>query len=231
LLGLLLLQEPDPDRPSLESAFHTIQSRMVRLLNYATAVAPAVKDKPDLLPELADSVVVLVVSRLDAFLISLVSLGTRHRETAVRKHLHKHGHPNARACDLPTLVRLIRRRVSFEDGGRRLDNLFRLVFRCSVWPSEDVRDIVLDLVLLRNLIVHSDGSDWSQDGAVTASYASQFRRADVLSIRKYGELAVYSVDHYRALLFVKEATLNIVEQLRHLEAALVRDMSWAESAE
>jgi hypothetical protein len=53
----------------------------------------------------------------------------------------------------------------------------------------------------------------------------------VLSIRKYGELAVYSVDHYRALLFVKEATLNIVEQLRHLEAALVRDMSWAESAE
>jgi hypothetical protein len=87
------------------------------------------------------------------------------------------------------------------------------------------------LVLLRNLIVHSDGSDWSQDGAVTASYASQFRRADVLSIRKYGELAVYSVDHYRALLFVKEATLNIVEQLRHLEAALVRDMSWAESAE
>jgi Domain of unknown function (DUF4160) len=45
---------------------------------------------------------------------------------------------------------MVRRRVSFEDGGRRLDNLFKLIFTCSVWPSDDVRDVVLDLVLLRN---------------------------------------------------------------------------------
>lgn len=219
---------PDPNRPSLESAFHTIQNRMVRLLNYATVVAPSVVDKPDLLPELADSVVVLVVSRLDAFFISLVSLGTRHRERTIRKHFCKHGHEQARNCDLPTLVKLVRRRVSFEDAGKRLDNLFRLIFQCSVWPSDDVRDVVLDLVLLRNLIVHSDGSDWSQDGVVAAAYATQFRRADVLSVRRYGEFTVYSVDHYRSLLFVKDATMNVVEQLKYLEARLVRDMGWTE---
>ena len=204
---------------------------MVQLLEYASVVAPSVKEHTHLLPELADSVVVLVVSRLDGFFNDLVSLGTRHREFAVRKHFEKHGHTQARACDLPTLVKIVRRRVSFEDGGKRLDKLFRLIFRCSVWPSDEVRDVVLDLVLLRNLIVHNSGQDWSHDGVVSAAYALQFRRADVLSVRRYGEFAVYSVDHYKALLFVRDATLGVVEQLKYLEQRLVREMSWAESSE
>ncbi len=48
---------------------------MVALLEYATAVTPALKSDIRLLPELADSVVVLAVSRLDAFFIDVVSLG------------------------------------------------------------------------------------------------------------------------------------------------------------
>ena len=88
-------------------------------------------------------------------------------------------------------MRLVRRRVSFKDGGKRLDNLFRLLFECSVWPSEEVRDLVLGLALLRNLIVHNSGQDWSQDGVVPARYAPQFRRADVLSVRQYGAFAAH----------------------------------------
>ena len=48
----------------------------------------------------------------------------------------------------------------------------------------------------------------------------------MLSVRRYGEFAVYSVDHYKALLFVREATLGVVEQLKYLEQRLVRDTSW-----
>jgi len=198
------------------------------LLEYATTAAPLVAHDPKLLPELADSVVVLVVARLDGFFNDIVSLGTRHRERAVRKHLHKHGHVPARSCDLPTLVKLVRGRVSFESGGKRLDNLFRLIFRCSVWPSNEVRDVVLDLALLRNLIVHNGGQDWSQDGVIPPAYAAQFRDADVLSARRYGEFAVYSVDHYKALLFVRKATLCVVDQLKYLEGRIVRDTSWTE---
>lgn len=220
---------PDLNRPSLDSAFHSIQQRMVQLLEYATVAAPVVAQDPKLLPELADSVVVLVVARVDGFFQDMVSLGTRHRELAVRKHFHKQGHERARTCDLPTLVKLVRSRVSFEGGGKRLDNLFRLIFRCSVWPSDDVRDVVLDLALLRNLIVHNSGRDWSQDGVTPAAYAAQFRGADVLSTRRYGEFAVYSVDHYKALLFVRKATLGVVDQLKYLEERIVADTSWAGS--
>jgi len=218
----------DLGRPSLKSAFQTIQRRMVQLLEYASVVVPSIREYPHLTPELADSVVVLIVARLEAFFNDLVSLGTRHREDTLRKHFQKNGHKDARTCDLPTLVTLVRGRVSFENGGKRLDNLFLLMFQCSVWPSSDVRDVVLDLVLLRNLIVHNCGIDWSQDSVVPAAYASQFRAADVLSVRRYGEFAVYSVDHYKALLFVKDATLNVVKQLQYLEQHLVNNMTWAE---
>jgi hypothetical protein len=203
---------------------------MTRLLEFATAAAPAVGERVDLLPELADGVVVLAVARLEAFLIELVSLGTRHREDTVRRQFAKQGDSHARNCDLRGLVKLVRRRVSFKDAGRRLDNVFQLIFQCSAWPSDDVRDAVLDLVLLRNLIVHSDGHDWSQDAVVAPAYAAQFKRADVLSVRRYGDLAVYSVDHFKALLFLREAITAVVSQLTHLEARVVKTTDWADSS-
>jgi hypothetical protein len=64
------------------------------------------------------------------------------------------------------------------------NRVFRLILRCSVWPSNEVRDVVLDLALLRNLIVHNSRQDWSQDGVMPAAYAAQFRGADVLSARR-----------------------------------------------
>jgi hypothetical protein len=193
---------------------------MLRLLDYAVKVAALVRENPQHVSELAESLVALVVARLDAFLTSVVSVGTRHREQEIRRHFAKHGHENARTCDLPTLVKLVRRRVSFEDGAKRLDNLFNLLFQCSLWPSETVRDLVLDLVLLRNFMIHSDGQDWSQDGVSPPAYASQFRRADVLTIRRYGDFVTYSVDHYMALLFARDAGEAIVQQAKYLEQHL-----------
>lgn len=221
----------DLNRPSLESAFQAIRLRTVTLLEFASAATPVVNADLRFLPELADSVVVLSVARLDGFFSDVVSLGTRHCQSRLRRHFDKHGHKNARTCNLPTLVKLARRRVSFEEGGKRLDNLFHLMFQCSVWPSEEARDLVLDLVLLRNFMVHSRGQDWSHDGVVPPDYASQFRRADVLDVRRYGELAVYSVDPLRALKFVQTATMAIIEQLKYLEQRLVHDMAWAEPSE
>src|SRR4029078_8337183 len=90
------------DPPNLASAFRTFEHRMTRLLDYANAVAPSVKEQPDLVSELGDSVVVLAVTRLDAFYVSLVSLGTQPREREIRKVLQarprecaflRHAHP------------------------------------------------------------------------------------------------------------------------------------------
>jgi hypothetical protein len=87
---------------------------MMRLLEFASAVAPSVKEHPHLLPELADSVVVLVVARLDGFFNDLISVGTRHRELTVMEYLDERGKKHARTCDVPTLVKLAHQLVSFK---------------------------------------------------------------------------------------------------------------------
>lgn len=217
-------RESDVTRvPSLLSTeFRDFEGQMVRLLDYANVVAPSLKAQPRLLPEFSDSMVILAVTRLDSFFRSLVSLGTRAREQQIRRHFQKHGNKDARTCDLPSLVKLVRGRVSFEDGGKRLDNLFRLVFEYSVWPSDEIRDLVMDLVRLRHFIIHSSGQDWSQAGVSQAAYASQFKRANVIDVRRYGNLATYSVDHYKTLLFLRDAVQAIVEQAKYLETHLCR---------
>ena len=174
------------------------------------------------------SVIVLAVSRLDGFFQNLVSLGTRYREGAVRKHLAMRGDREATTCDLPALVKKTRRLVSFRKRAARLENIFGIIFGCSPWPTEDIRDTVLDLVLLRNLVVHASGEDWSEDGHVTAEYAPQFRCAEVLTVRRYGTYAVYSVDDYEALQFFQGAIQCVIQQMQYLEARLVQDSSWAE---
>jgi hypothetical protein len=217
----------DLNRPPLTTAFRTVQRRMTALLEFANAATSVVQGNIELIDELSDSVIVLAVSRLEAFFIDVVSLGTRHREAVLRRHFAKHGHASARTCDLPALVTLVRRRFTFEHDGKRLDNLFQLIFRCSVWPTDDARARVLDLVLLRHFIVHSNGQDWSQDGAVVAAYANQFRVADVLEVVRLGKFATYSGNPYKALLFCREALLGVVEMLKYLEQRIVRDQSWA----
>ena len=185
---------------------------------YATTAAPLIAQDPKLLSELADSVVVLAVARVDGFFNDMVSLGTRHREQAVRKHFRKQGYERARSCDLPTLIKLVRSRVSFENGGKRLDDLFQLIFRCSVWPSAGVRDVVLDLALLRNLIVHNGGQDWSQDGVMPATYAAQFGGADVLSAETLWRIRSLLCRPLQGIdVRTEKAMLCVVDQLRYLE--------------
>jgi len=220
----------DPNKPSLDTAFSEFIERMVALLDFATAVAPTVSNAPHHVTSLTESVVVLGVTRFDEFFKTLVSLGARHREDELRKYLGKHGNDieknRAHQCDLPALVQIVRRRVSFENGAKRLDGIVREIFGFSVWPSDESRDIFLDLILVRNMIVHASGRDF-RFLAQQAAYAPQFRRADVLNKREYGaEMAVYSLDYYKALLFFQQAVLVAVEQLKYLESKIVTDTSW-----
>ena len=64
-----------------------------------------------------------------------------------------------------------------------------------------------------------------------ASPRGRDEQARVLDARRHGPFTVYSVDPYRALLFVREAMSGVLEQLQYLETRLVQDMSWADLPE
>jgi hypothetical protein len=219
------------DLASLQNTFHTVQRQTVQLIDFARLVVPIVKDNPKYAQELSDSLVVLVVVRLEAFYSALLSHGARHREGAVRRHLAKNGHPDAKACIFPHLVRLVRTQVSFKKEGAKLDRLCRVMFGQPLWVSDEARDVILDLILLRNLIVHNAGGDWSQDDVMEATYGTQFRVCDALRVSRYGEFVVYNVDHYKSLQFMQTAILSIVKELQYLEEHVVNNLAWVGQAE
>lgn len=219
------------DLASLRNTFQTVQRQTVQLLQFARLVVPIVQENPKYAQELSDSLVVLVVVRLEAFYTNLLSHGARHREGAVRKHLVKNGYPDAKACILPQLVRLVRSQVSFKKEGAKIDRLCRLMFQQPLWVSADVRDVILDLVLLRNLVVHNAGGEWSQDEVIEATYGTQFRTCEVLTVKRYGEFVVYNVDYFKSLQFMQKAVLSIVEELRYLNEHVVNRLAWTEQAE
>jgi len=216
----------NPHEPSLEIAFDGFLGQLHHLVDYGNAVAPVVHGNPKMVAELRDAMIVLLVARLDWFYQSLLSLAVRHREADIRALLVNDRKPEAASCSMPALVRLIRRKVKFKDDARVLDNTCRRIFGCSVWPNDQVRDVVLDLVHLRNMIVHVDGHDWSQDGVHQADLAGQFRGADVLDGTRYGQFVTYSVNSMKAMVFMRAATVAIVEQVQYLRARIVDDTAW-----
>jgi hypothetical protein len=214
--------------PTMEAPLFFHEQRLQEAISYMQAVTPCIAGKPALLRVFVDSSIVLAVAQLEAFLRSLVGTAAHVRHAALRKHLarnaSRHEQAQVRTCDLQQLVRLAGRRVSFENQGKAIDRLFAVLFGCSPWPSHDQRDVVVDMAMVRNMIVHHGGTDVGLGDV--GQYARQVRRSDVLTVRRYGDLAVYEVDSPKALLLYRDAMQALVAQTYHLREQLVKSDAW-----
>jgi hypothetical protein len=83
------------------------------------------------------------------------------QESVVRDYLKESGNPEEKrqaiACDTGTISRFARRRVSFADRGKRLEQVFDLLFGISPWLNGEAEVLIRDLVGARNVIVHAGG--------------------------------------------------------------------------
>jgi hypothetical protein len=106
-------------------------------------------------------VIVTVAAYLEEFLNCAVALAAVLREHDFRALLAAHGNDQEKAvsgtCTLAELIRFARRRVSYKDRARRLDRISQFFFDASPWPDEDTRRYLLDLIKVRNIIVHAGG--------------------------------------------------------------------------
>ena len=155
---------------------------------------------------LLDAVVVLTVSYLDAYLNCLVGLGTAHQEPVVREYLKRYGSPQERnladSCNLGQLMHFARTRISFANKGRKLEQIFDLLFGFSPWPDNNAGSLIRDLVRVRNIIVHAGGwpnaahaNDAETTGLIVESHKISYRLSVAPFIREMltaaGMLSVY----------------------------------------
>jgi hypothetical protein len=206
----------------LRPTFSIYEMRLGSVTAYVRAVTPIIAVESASLGIFLEGSLLLIVADLEHFLKGLVGSAARNKESALRRHLAKNADEAAqtriRRSDIFALVQLAKSRVSFERNAAPLDGIFRAMFDCVVWPSEEVRKVLLDLYLVRNMIAHTGGADVGIGGE--GGYAKQLRRADVFVVRSYGEFSAYHLDPLKALLFFQDALVAVRDLFEHLRKHL-----------
>jgi hypothetical protein len=212
----------------VEGPFRSFEQRLGAMKDYMYAMMPGVRQQPAALSVFVHSCVVLTTAQYGEFLRALVGTAAGHREEALRRHVVKTAPPERRLevkhLDRVSLVREAKNRLSFKNGGRRIAALFQATFGCVPWPSDEVRDLLSDLVVIRNMIVH-EGSGEVGIGHV-GLYAGQLRRADVFNVSRYDDWSVNHLDPMKTLRFFTQAVGAIATSFHHLEERLVTNDEW-----
>ena len=203
--------------------------RLDETTSYLDAVIPLVAANPSLVRIITESNFALAQAYYAYFLRSLLASGARWRQKELKKHLCKNAtredQARIRTADLPSLIHEIKRRFSFSRHARSIDGMFRAVFGFAAWPSEDLRERILDLVRVRNLMIHESGVDLGLGKPGVA--AAQLRKKEVLETTSYGEYTIYRIDHRRALLeLFPDAYRALQSQMLYLRDELSKDASW-----
>ena len=215
-----------PNVSNLQGPFVVYDMRLDEVAQYVGDVQPYIVKNPKALRVLIHGTIVLSVGYLEDFLRSLVGSAARDREAALRTYMTERTTDAAekrrvKSYDLRELVRRAKSTLSLSKGeGTSVSKMFDALFGCSAWPSDAVRDGILDLVTVRNMIVHQGEAEVGDRGV--AAYADQFRRADLFKIRHYGEFSIHEIDAMKALLFYAEVLPDLQAQIKYLRDRLVR---------
>lgn len=208
---------------TVETAFAVYDNQLGRVDNYLGAILPAIIDNRSAVPVFVESLVVVMVARLEHFLSSLFAQAVHQREAAVREYFEKHGNDderrNAGSCDRRALIQMVRRRITFKNRGKGIERMSTLLFGFVPWPSEDTQILLHYFLLLRNIFVH-------EGDRVLSEHATQARRAGLFTSTRYGDLTVYGVDYAQALILVRDATVGLKQQVDYIRSELLKKSEW-----
>jgi len=212
----------------IEGPFRGFEQRLSAMKDYMYAMHPGITQQPTALPVFVQSCVVLTTAQYSEFLRALVGTAAGHREAQLRKHLVKTAPRDRRLqvkhLDRVALAREAKNRLSFKDGARRIAALFIAIFGCPPWPPEEVRDLLSDLVVIRNMIVH-EGDAEVGIGHI-GHYAAQLRKAEVFKVSGYGDWNINHLDPMKTLFFFNQAVQGIATSFHYLEERLVSSDDW-----
>src|SRR5688572_19111051 len=117
---------------AVETSFGGNEMQLARVAAYLNAISPCVEKQPAAFPLFAESLTITTVALHEHFLASLVAGAAHHSQPVLRKYFAKDGNDSERKiaadCDLGTLIKLAKRRLSFRNGGAKIATLFDLLF-------------------------------------------------------------------------------------------------------
>lgn len=209
-----------------ESAFSVYLEKFPRMTDYTAAVTPHLSDAPAGIPLFIDSTVVLMMAWHEEFLKSIVANGILRKQNEARAYFAANGDPDERGrasgCSLAELLQMGRRRVTFKKRGAAAERVFFYLFGFSLWPSDQVRDQIVDLNVLRQLVVHHGGT------VLGDSYWDQLTDKSLVETTQYDSLPpILRIDYHRCLTgFLKDAFLALAGQAFFVRGEMLKRPEW-----
>jgi len=128
-----------------------------------TVQEPLLKTKDKTIIQFAfESLAVRIIGFLEEYLWCLVTIATVHQEKLVRKYFTEFGNFDVQRqvqshCNLGMLTNFAKSQVSFKEKAKKLKRIFDHLFSFLPFPDKKTENLILDLVLVRNIILHAGG--------------------------------------------------------------------------
>jgi hypothetical protein len=133
-----------------------------------------------------ESIILRLVSFIEEYLSCLIGMASCYEEKLILKYFTKYGSESKRnkvkkGCNLGELWRLAASEISFKDQAKKLKRIFNYIFGFSPFPDLKTENLILDMIRIRNVIVHS--GSWP-----TKAHAMQMATPGVIVVSREIEL-------------------------------------------
>jgi hypothetical protein len=175
-----------------------------------TIVFPTIKDK-EASHFFLENIIIRTVSVIEEYLKSLLFVAAFHRRERIIEYIKNSGDNSLldkiESGRIDALSAAISKELSFKKDAKKLKRIFHILFDGQLFPNSEVENSILDLILVRNIIVHEGGSPKEK-------HVSKIRTPGVIII--FSELKLIKSKLYKLEILENNFFLNTLKSIQAL---------------
>lgn len=212
-----------------DACFNRFSFQITKMGRYATITIPMIeklKDE-DIMQFTLENILIRIESFIEEFLECIILIGGSWQEALMRSYFLTYGSDKAKTdvqggCNLGSLIHYAKSEISFKDNAKKIERIFQHLFGLSPFPDQKTKDIILDMVSVRNVIIHEGG--WPSE-----QHFEQVRTSGAIKISRTINMSAGEISFYKLELtdkkFVINALMAVQSLMQHLNSRLRKGAS------
>jgi len=207
-----------------DACFNRFSFQITKMGKYVSITIPIVeklKDK-DIMQFALEYILIRIISFIEEFLGCIILIGGCWQEALLRSYFLTHGSDKVKTdvqggCNLGSLIHYAKSEISFKENAKKIERIFQHLFGLSPFPDQKTKDIILDMILVRNVIIHEGG--WPSE-----QHFRQVRTSGAIKISRTINIYVGETSFYKLELtdknFVFNALMAVQSLMQHLNSGI-----------
>lgn len=198
------------------ACFNRFSFQLKKMGKYVSKIFPTIEktNDDDITQFGLESILIRIPSFLEEFFGCIILIATGRKEKLMREYFLVNGSDKAKqdikkGCNLGTLVKHAKSEISFKDEAKKIERIFNHLYSISPFPDKTTKDIILDMVLVRNIIIHEGG--WPNE-----HHQKQVRTSGAIKISNTINLPGGEVSFYKLELTDKNFVRNAINSVKSL---------------